>query len=81
MKSVGIYEAKTHLPRLLNEVEKGRSILITKRGKIIAKLVPATDAEQRDVGQVIAEFRAYSQRQGRALGDLNVRDMIEEGRR
>ena len=81
MKFVGTYEAKTHLPSLLNEVENGQSIIITKRGKVIAKIVPATDAEQRDVKQVIAEFRAYSQRQGRTLGGLTVRDMIEEGRR
>lgn len=81
MKSVGTYEAKTHLPSLLSEVEKGQSIIITKRGKVIAKLVPASDGEQRDVKQVIAEFRAYSQRQARTLDGLNVRDMIEEGRR
>ena len=81
MKSVGTYEAKTHLPSLLSEVEKGQSIIITKRGRVIAKLVPASDDEQRDVKQVIAELRAYSQRQGRTLGGLNLRDMIEEGRR
>ncbi len=81
MKSVGSYEAKTHLPRLLAEVELGKSILITKRGKAIAKIVPATEAEGRDVKQVIAEFRAYSQRQARTLGELTIRDMIEEGRR
>ncbi len=48
MKSVGTYEAKTHLPRLLSQVEKGESITITKRGKPIAKLVPADAAEQKD---------------------------------
>ena len=43
MKSVGSYEAKTHLPRLLSQVEKGETITITKRGKPVAKLVPAPD--------------------------------------
>ena len=33
MKSIGSYEAKTHLPRLLSQVEKGETITITKRGK------------------------------------------------
>ena len=41
MKSVGSYEAKTHLPRLLSQVEKGETITITKRGKPIAVLSPA----------------------------------------
>lgn len=81
MKSVGTYEAKTHLPRLLGEVERGESITITKRGKPIAKLIPADARQQPDVKQVIAEFRAYSRSRARTLGDLTIREMIEEGRR
>ena len=60
MKSVGSYEAKTHLPRLLSEVEKGESITITKRGKPIAVLSPAQERPKRDVKTVIEEFRAFS---------------------
>ena len=33
MRTVGSYEAKTHLPRLLSQVEKGETITITKRGQ------------------------------------------------
>ncbi len=32
MKSVGAYEAKTHLPELLSEVAAGQSVVITKHG-------------------------------------------------
>ena len=81
MKSVGSYEAKTHLPKLLDRVEKGESITITKRGKPVAKLVPAGDIGRGDVQSVIAAFRAYSTRQGRTMGGLTIREMIEEGRR
>ena len=35
-----VHEAKTHLSRLLNEVEAGRTVLITRRGKAVAKLSP-----------------------------------------
>jgi len=81
MKSVGTYEAKTHLPRLLAQVEKGESITITKRGKPIAKLVPADAAEQKDVKQVIEEMLNYRDQHGPVLGDdLTIRKMIEEGR-
>ena len=38
--SVGSYAAKTHLPELLDRVAKGERILITKRGKLVARLVP-----------------------------------------
>ncbi len=81
MKSVGTYEAKTHLPSLLSRVEKGESITITKRGKPIAKLVPADAAEEKDVKQVIEEMLNYRDQHGPVLGDdLTIRKMLEEGR-
>jgi prevent-host-death family protein len=83
MKSVGSYEAKTHLPRLLSRVEKGETITITKRGKPVAVLSPAQPLPQRDVKVVIAEFRAYSKeqvREHRSLSAREIKEMIEEGR-
>jgi prevent-host-death family protein len=83
MKSVGSYEAKTHLPRLLSEVAKGETITITKHGKPVALLSPAKKLPQRDVKSVIAEFRAYSKDQARKHGALSVqeiKEMTEEGR-
>jgi prevent-host-death family protein len=83
VKSVGSYEAKTHLPRLLSEVEQGETITITKRGKPIAVLSPAQAAAGRDVAAIIAEFRAYSREQASKRGPLSAREikeMIEEGR-
>jgi prevent-host-death family protein len=83
MKSVGSYEAKTHLPRLLIQVEKGESITITKRGRPVAVLSPPTSVPERDVKSVIAEFRAYSKEHARKCGALSAREikeMTEEGR-
>ena len=42
MRQVGAYEAKTHLPRLLDEVAAGATITITKHGVPVALLVPPT---------------------------------------
>jgi prevent-host-death family protein len=83
MKMVGSYEAKTHLPRLLNQVQRGETITITKRGKPIAVLSPAQQQPQRDVRTVIEEFRAYSKQRARTRGLLSlreIREMTEEGR-
>ncbi|HAK44848.1 MAG TPA: hypothetical protein DCO79_02855 [Spirochaeta sp.] len=38
-RRVGAFDAKTHLSQLLSEVEKGSTIEITRRGKIVACLV------------------------------------------
>jgi len=77
-REVGIYEAKTHLARLLDEVEKGESITITRHGKPVARLVPMP-AKRRDVREVIEEI--LEARKGRSLGGITIRELIEEGRR
>ncbi|MBK5307558.1 MAG: type II toxin-antitoxin system prevent-host-death family antitoxin [Frankiaceae bacterium] len=78
MESVGAYEAKTHLPRLLDQVEQGTSIVITKHGRAVARLVPV-GPRAADAATVIADIRTA--REGASRGDLTVRDMIDEGRR
>ena len=40
VKEVGAFEAKTHLSRLLDEVEKGQSIFITRHGRRVAEMIP-----------------------------------------
>jgi prevent-host-death family protein len=40
-RSVGGHEAKTHLSKLLDEVEDGSTVEITNRGRVVARLVPA----------------------------------------
>ena len=78
--TVGAYQAKTHLSKLLEKVEAGEEIVITKHGAAVAKLVPVkkeTTAEER------AAAIARIQRLGASLslGGLKVKDLIAEGRR
>ena len=81
-ESVGSYDAKTHLPQLLDRVELGETIVITRHGKPVAKLVPATTEKARpDVCQAVAEMLAYRDKHGPKLKGLKVRDLIDEGRR
>jgi prevent-host-death family protein len=76
--SIGAYEAKTHLPGLLAKVEQGDSVIITKHGRPVARLVPvSTRAPSPD--SVVAALRAA--RVGIHRGEHSIRDMIEEGRR
>jgi prevent-host-death family protein len=43
MREVNVTELRNHLPAYLGSVRAGEELLITSRGKIIAKLVPAED--------------------------------------
>ena len=47
MDSIGAYEAKTHLPRLLDRVARGDSMIITRHGKPVARLVPVSSDRER----------------------------------
>ena len=77
---VGAYEAKTKFSELLQRVEAGAEITVTKHGTPVARLVPikkAATPEER--ARVIAEMRKMSR--GLSLGGLNPRDLIAEGRK
>ncbi|MGH7883930.1 MAG: type II toxin-antitoxin system Phd/YefM family antitoxin [Candidatus Dormibacteraceae bacterium] len=76
--TVGAYEAKTHLPRLLSEVAKGRSITITRHGLPVACLTPVQQPRP-PVREVIQRLRAL--RKGVTLGGVSIRELLEEGRR
>lgn len=60
MTSIGAFEAKTHFSQLLERVERGEEILITRRGKAVARLVPA--AAKQDPEAVMAVFRRLRER-------------------
>jgi prevent-host-death family protein len=79
MKQVGVYDAKTNLAKLLDEVERGETVTITRHGRPVAKLVPVTGANKRTVEETIQAIREF--RRGRSLGGLNIKELIEEGRR
>lgn len=79
MTTVGAFDAKTHLNRLLTRVAKGETIRITRRGVPIAKLVPADLGEREDPGEVAREIREV--RKGATLGKITIRELINEGRR
>ena len=79
MTTVGSYEAKTHLPRLLERVAKGERITITKHGVPIAILIPAAGRRNEQTAEVIKKLRQF--RNGRTLRGLSLKQMIKEGRR
>ena len=80
MHDVALFEAKNRLSELINRVEAGEEIAITRRGKVVARLVPPApeNAAQR-ARDAIAGLRAV--RKGVTLGRLSSRDLIRDGRR
>ncbi len=80
MRTVGSYEAKTHLSQLLDDVANGETITITKHGVPVAELRPLKTSQRRDVAEVIDEMKRLRAQIG-SLNGVTIRELIEEGRR
>ena len=80
MSQVALFDAKNRLSELIDRLQAGEEFAITRRGKVVARLVsPAADEMQQRAHGAIAGLRAS--RQGVSLGRLKSRDLIAEGRR
>jgi prevent-host-death family protein len=80
MREVQASEAKVHLPQLLDEVERGETLIITRHGRPIARIVPEVDRRQEHIDQALAGIHELQKRTGRiTVGELlSARD---EGRK
>jgi len=79
MKTVGAFEAKTHLNQLLRRAFEGETIQITRRGIPIAKLTPPDEGDEQDVRSLTDDIRRL--RKGAMLKKVTIRELIDEGRR
>lgn len=79
MLEIGAFEAKNTLGALLERVEKGEEVVITRRGKRVARLVPY--AGTRDVKKARKVIEAIREmRKGTTLGGIKIKDLVNEGR-
>jgi len=89
MSEIGAYEAKTHLPKLLERVQKGERFVITRHGRPVAELTPVADRDAARIRRAIGELRSVRKslaRRGVHLKDVlrsgeSVRELAHEGHR
>ena len=79
MKEIGAFDAKNRLGTLLDWVEQGEEVLITRRGKAIARLVPAKPGVDREKARAAAR-RIREMSKGVTLGGVPLKSLIDEGR-
>jgi len=71
MREIQASEAKMHLPQILDEVERGETVVITLHGRAIARLVPESQRRQDEIDQAILGLRELRRRAGRiAVAEL-----------
>ncbi len=81
--TVGAFEAKTKLAELLDKVEAGESVIITRRGKAVAQLVAIkSDDERVRMRALVEEIKRTRVGRGKPAGPgTTIPDLIKSGRR
>jgi len=82
--TIGAYDAKARLSELLDRVERGQHIVITRHGKPVARLVPNLELDRTAARDAVARLVALGERLARRgvnLSDAEIRALREEGRR
>ena len=82
MTDIGVFEAKTHLSRLVERAKNGESFTITQRGVPVARLVPAVEKSSADAARAAwdrLQARAAA-RKGPPIAPEEIKSWINEGR-
>ncbi len=76
---VGTYEVKNKLSAILDRVEKGEEIIITRRGKPVARLTSTNACMDKNRG-LKAMNSIVARSKGVTLGGIKIKDLVGEGR-
>jgi len=80
MKTIQASEAKSRLLQLLDDVERGETVVITRHGRPIARLEPEAERRSAEIDTAIEDLRKL----GRRTGRITVAELLQsrdEGRR
>jgi len=80
MKQIQASQAKAQFAELLDQVERGETVLITRHGKPIARLVREEDERRADALRAMAEIKELRKRAGRATVE-EILAWRDEGRK
>ena len=80
MREIAASDAETHLPQLLEAVERGESLVITRHGHPIARLIPVHDRRGEEIAAAISLIKGF-QHQAPSITVEEVLSTRDEGRR
>jgi prevent-host-death family protein len=81
MREIQASDAKTHLPQLLDDVERGETVVITRHGRPIARLVPEAARRQAEIAEAIEGIITLRKRIKSKVTAEEIVSSIREGRR
>ncbi len=69
MREIQASEAKAQLARLLDEVERGETVVITRHGRAIARLVPEADRRRLEIEKAVETIKSIRRRTGKITAE------------
>jgi prevent-host-death family protein len=72
MRIISLAEAKAHLSAVLDDVATGQQVVITRRGRPVARIVPEPVARKRAASAWVEELRGFVEAQPKAAGSAVV---------
>jgi prevent-host-death family protein len=79
MQTIQASEAKTHFLRILDDVERGESIVVTRHGKRVARLIPDVEIDKTRVQRAVESIMAIRKRT-KLVSVQEILSMRDEGR-
>ena len=79
MQILGAFEAKTHFSSLLEQVKKGKQVIINKHGHLVAKLGSTKTLDKENMRLAIKRLKAFNKTN--QLGELDWKVLRDEGRK
>ncbi len=76
MREIQASEAKARLSQLLDEVERGETIVITRHGRAIARITPEADRRQHEIDEALADITALGRELRRQHGPLDIEEIV-----
>jgi prevent-host-death family protein len=80
MTSISVQDATDHFKDVLKQVENGETVQITRDGRPIARISGIQTFDPDEAERAAREWIAFRDRRKSSLGDITVRELIEEGR-
>jgi prevent-host-death family protein len=72
VREIQASEAKAKLPSLLDEVERGETLIITRHGKPIARIIPEADRRQARIDRALADIEQFR----RTMPSIPLEDIL-----
>jgi len=79
MERIGIYDARARLSELVERVEAGEEVVLTRHGRPVVRMVAASTKPEKSGAATVKRIRAL--RKLLNVRGVNVRKVVEEGRR